>query len=225
VVGLTILCIVVPLFMTTDRRSLTGSAPFFLFFTGIGLGFMLVEISQMQRLIVFLGHPTYGLSVVLFAMLAASGLGSLLIGRLGGDHTRATTPLVALVATLAVFGAATPLVIRAFAAATTPVRITVAIALLFPIGLLMGMAFPLGMRAASGRAPALTPWLWGINGATSVCASVVAVAIALHWGIAASFWTGVACYVMATVALVRASAARRTVDAPIDLVTLAPEPH
>src|SRR5215203_3366045 len=51
------------------------------------------------------------------------------------------------------------------------------------------------------RAPALAPWLWGINGATSVCASVIAVAIALHWGIAASFWTGVACYVTATVAL------------------------
>ena len=132
---------------------------------------------------------------------------------------------MALVATLAVFGAATPLVIRAFAASTTPVRITVAIALLFPIGLLMGMAFPLGMRAATGRAPALTPWLWGINGATSVCASVMAVAIALHWGIAASFWTGVACYVMATVALLKASPVRQTVDLPLDLAGAAPEPR
>jgi len=225
VVGLTILCIVVPLALTTDRQVLAGSLPLFVFFTGIGFGFMLVEISQMQRLIVFLGHPTYGLSVVLFAMLAASGLGSLLIGRLGGDSSRAATPLIALVATLAVFGAATPLVIRAFAASTTPVRITVAIALLFPIGLLMGMAFPLGMRAATGRAPALTPWLWGINGATSVCASVVAVAIALHWGIAASFWTGVACYVMATAALLKASAVRQTVDLPMGLAGAAAEPH
>src|SRR5262245_33347528 len=142
VFGLTALCIVVPLVLTTERRVLTGSAPLFVFFIGIGLGFMLIEISQMQRLIVFLGHPVYGLSVVLFAMLFASGLGSLLIGRLG-DVARATTPLIALIATLIVFGAATPAVIRAFAASTTPVRITVAIALLFPIGLLMGTAFPL----------------------------------------------------------------------------------
>jgi hypothetical protein len=77
--------------------------------------------------------------------------------------------------------------------------------LLSPIGVLMGMAFPVGMRAATGWAPALTPWLWGINGATSVFASVLAVAIALHWGIAASFWTGVACYAMAAGSLMRAS--------------------
>ena len=224
VIGLTVLCIVVPLVLTTERRVLTGSAPLFVFFIGIGLGFMLVEISQMQRLIVFLGHPTYGLSVVLFAMLAASGIGSLLIGRFG-DGARATTPLVALIATLVVFGAATPMAIRTFAASTTPVRIAVAVALLFPIGLLMGTAFPLGMRAATGRAPALTPWLWGINGATSVCASVVAVAIALHWGIAASFWTGVACYAMATVALWKASPVRETAEVPFDLAAAAHEPR
>jgi predicted membrane-bound spermidine synthase len=179
----------------------------------------------MQRLIVFLGHPTYGLSVVLFAMLASSGLGSLVTGRFTVQGTRLAAPLVALLAILVVFGAATPLVIRAFAAATTPMRIAVAIGLLFPIGFLMGMAFPLGMRAATGRAPALTPWLWGINGATSVCASVVAVAIALHWGIAASFWTGVVCYVMATVSLTKASPVRETVQTPIDLTTLAHEQH
>ena len=225
VIGLTALCIVVPLVLTTDRRVLAGNAPLFVFFASIGFGFMLVEISQMQRLIVFLGHPTYGLSVVLFAMLASSGLGSLVTGRFTAQGSRLAVPLVALLAILTVFGAATPPVIRAFAAATTPVRITVAILLLFPIGFLMGMAFPLGMRAATGRAPALTPWLWGINGATSVCASVVAVAIALHWGIAASFWTGVVCYVMATVSLMKASPVRETVETPIDLTTLAHEQH
>ena len=58
-----------------------------------------------------------------------------------------------------------------------------------------------------------------------MCASVVAVAISLHWGIAASFWTGVACYVMATVSLVKASTVRETAGAPIDLTTLAHEPR
>jgi hypothetical protein len=217
VVSLTALCVIVPLALTIDRRVLAGTTPLFVFFAGIGLGFMLVEISQMQRLIVFLGHPTYGLSVVLFAMLVSSGLGSLVAGRFDGVGVRAASPMVALVAMLAVFGAATPFAIRAFEAATTPARIAVAIGLLVPIGFLMGMAFPLGMRAAAGRAPALAPWLWGINGATSVCASVFAVAIALHWGITTSFWTGVACYAAATVALAVVSAARGTADVPIGL--------
>jgi hypothetical protein len=197
---LTTLCVVVPLGLTADRAVLTGSGPLFVFFAAIGLGFMLVEISQMQRLIIFLGHPTYGLSVVLFAMLLSSGLGSLVSGALAGAGRRAVAPLAALVGVLALFGVATPVAIGAFAAATTPARIAVAVLILFPIGLLMGTAFPLGMRLAAAGAPALTPWLWGVNGATSVCASVLAVVIALNAGISASFWTGVACYVLAALA-------------------------
>jgi hypothetical protein len=201
VLVLTALCVIVPLALTGDRRGLAGTTPLFVFFAGIGLGFMLVEISQMQRLIIFLGHPTYGLSVVLFAMLASSGVGSLAAGRLRAGGVRAALPLLLLVVVLGVFGIVTPFVVRAFEAATTIVRIAVAVGLLLPIGFLMGMAFPLGMRAAAGRAATLTPWLWGINGATSVCASVIAIVIALQWGIAAAFWTGVACYVAAAVGL------------------------
>ena len=53
--------------------TLPGSGPLLVFFVAIGLGFMLIETSQMQRLIITLGHPTYGLSVVLFALLLSSG--------------------------------------------------------------------------------------------------------------------------------------------------------
>ena len=210
VIGLTALIIFVPLFMTTDRTLLSGTTPLFVFFAGVGLGFMLIEVSQMQRLIVFLGHPTYGLSVVLFALLTASGIGSFMAGRLRVASTRIVWPLGALLIALAGTGAVTPGILRMFQAETTPVRIAVAIAVLLPIGFLMGMALPLGMRAAATRASALTPWLWGINGATSVLASVLAVAISLHWGIAASFWVGVGCYAGATAALSRVAATAET---------------
>ena len=217
VVGLTLLCIVVPLWLTADRAAVRGHGPLFMFFGGIGLGFMLIEVSQMQRLIVFLGHPTYGLSVVLFALLTASGIGSLVASRFDVTRARIVWPLGALVLVLAATGTGTPGALRMFQAATTPVRIAVAIALLLPIGFLMGMALPLGMRAAATRASALTPWLWGINGATSVLASVLAVAISLHYGIAASFWAGVACYAGATVALSRAGVAGETTEIHVGL--------
>jgi hypothetical protein len=209
VVGLSVLCVAVPLLLTADRSALTGGAPLIVYFAAIGLGFMLVEISQMQRLIVFLGHPIYGLSVVLFALLASSGVGSALatpLVRRGG--LVAALPLVALLGVLALFGTLTPAVTLAFQDATTATRIAVSAAILAPPGLLMGTAFPLGIGAAAGRAPALMPWLWGINGATSVCASVLAVAIALGAGISASFWTGLGSYVVAALAL--ASARART---------------
>jgi hypothetical protein len=199
VVVLTSLCVVVPLVLTTRPGTLRGSLPFFAFFAAIGFGFMLVEISQMQRLIIFLGHPTYGLSVVLFALLLSSGIGAWFTERapMSGSVGRGRARLIALLLVLAVFGASTPHLVQVFQGSGTVVRIALAVATLFPLGLFMGMAFPLGMAAVAARRPELAPWLWGINGATSVCSSVVAVAIALSFGISTAFWTGFACYVAA----------------------------
>lgn len=211
VVGLAALFIIVPLILTADKSSVRGAWPLFVFFSSIGLGFMLVEISQMQRLIVFLGHPTYGLSVVLFALLLSSGLGSYTTARVG-DPTRessASIRMLLLVCALMVFGILTPHAIVAFHGSVTFVRILIAVLMLFPLGLFMGMAFPLGMKVAHTRSASLTPWLWAINGATSVCASVLAVAIALSSGISTSFWTGVGCYVIAVVAFAWARSKER----------------
>ena len=90
-----------------------------------------------------------------------------------------------------------------FESAVTAGRILVAVGLLFPLGLLMGMPFPIGMRRASELAPTLSPWLWGINGATSVCASVLAVIIALSLGIRASYWAGLGFYAVAAAVYVK----------------------
>ena len=162
---------------------------------------MLIEISQLQRLTIFLGHPSYSLSVVLFSLLVSSGLGSLSTARVTGPEAAARHRLLLTIAILAAFGLLTPLVTHRFEAASTPIRIALSIALLFPLGFLMGMAFPLGLRAALRRAPLLAPWFWGVNGAASVCASVLAVVIAIGAGISAAFWTGTACYVAALGAL------------------------
>jgi len=82
----------------------------------------------------------------------------------------------------------------------TPVRIGVAGGTLLVVGLFMGLPFPLGMQAAARGRADLTPWLWGVNGAASVLCSVLAVAVALTAGIAATFWLGVGCYVVAATA-------------------------
>ena len=197
VVLLTVLCLIVPLLSRADRRALKGSGALLVFFAAIGMGFMLVEVSQMQRLIVLLGHPTYGLTVVLLALLLSAGAGSY--------STRwapraAPLRLLVLLGGLVAFGVLTPSIIGQFRASVTPVRIAAAVGVLLPLGLFMGMAFPIGMGLASARSPALTPWLWGVNGATSVCASVLAVVIALAFGISRAFWAGTACYALAAAA-------------------------
>jgi len=215
VVLMTTACIVVPLMRTgrgtsLDRSAVAplrgalarqGAAPYLAYFAAIGLGFMLIEISQLQRLTIFLGHPSYSLSVVLFSLLVSSGLGSLSTARVSAPESGVRRRLMLTIAILAGFGLLTPLVTHRFEASSTPIRIALSIALLFPLGFLMGMAFPLGMRLALRRAPLLAPWFWGVNGAASVCASVLAVVIAIGAGISAAFWTGTACYLAALTAL------------------------
>jgi len=203
VLVLTALCIFVPLWWR--RADARGSLPLLVYFSAIGLGFMLIETSQMQRLIIALGHPTYALSVVLFGLLLSSGIGSFLTGGVTAETASRSGAIriAVLVAVLVATGIATPIVVRATAAGSTPVRVAAALALLFPAGLMLGMAFPIGMKAASagGRAAVLTPWLWGLNGAASVVASVLSICIALAWSIPAAYWTGCAVYLVALAAL------------------------
>ena len=144
-------------------------------------------------------------------LLLASGIGAMLSARISDPRLDAVGAriLALLVILLAVAGFVTAPLIGAFQGAETPVRILVSGVLLAAIGLFMGMAFPLGMRLAMRSHPRLTPWLWGVNGAMSVLASVLAVVIAMAWGISTSFWTGVASYAIAAAAF--AVAARRRV--------------
>jgi hypothetical protein len=204
---LAVLFVLVPLAVTFRRDEVPRRSviPGLLFFAAIGLGFMLVEISQMQRLIIFLGHPVYGLSVVLFALLGASGLGSLAVGAVSlntADAPRRIAVLMAaLLALLMLFGLITPALTQAAGSWPTPQRLSLATALLAPIAFLMGAPFPLGMKLASRNPQAPTAWYWGVNGAMSVVASVGAMALALTVGITATFFCGVACYLAAAVSL------------------------
>ena len=200
VVVLTMLCVFLPLLFTIRRVPIKRGLPLLFFFAAIGFGFMLVELSQMHRLILFLGHPTYGLSVVLFALLLSSGTGSLLSQRFEDAGRVGPRVILALLGVLVAFGVVTPLIAVGLESAATPMRIGIALVLLFPIGLLMGMLFPLGMRLAAHRTEQLTPWLWGVNGATSVCASVLSTGIAMAASISTAFWIGVGCYVVALAA-------------------------
>src|SRR2546428_3657579 len=138
--GLSVVAIVAPLALRRRVRE-AHSRRLMIYFAAIGLAFMMVEIGQLERLIVFLGHPIYGLTVVLFVLLLASSLGSLCAHRLG-------TWIRLLPVVLAVFILVSPFITRELAAVSTLVRIVVSALLLFPSGFFMGMAFPLGIKKA-----------------------------------------------------------------------------
>jgi hypothetical protein len=176
-----------------------------IFFAAIGLGYVLVEISELERLTMFLGHPTLGLVVVLFGLLLSSGAGSFAVGRwpLAGPRAARAAPLLIIPAVLLASGALTTAVLPALWRLETSWRILIALALLAPIGLVMGTAFPRGLELAKAKAPAATPWLWAINGAASVLGSLAAVLVSISAGISAAFWSGTAAYVLAAAAGLR----------------------
>lgn len=215
---LSALFILVPVLISPRDPCPPGSLPLFVYFASIGLGFMLIEVSQMQRLIVYLGHPTYGLTVILFSLLLSSGLGSLStrnVDPAAGDR-RAFNRIALLFLAVTVFGFITTHLLSATRGQATPIRIFVAAAILFPMGFCMGNAFPLGMKAAATHWKPLAPVLFGLNGAMSVFASVAAVAIALFSSISISFWAGALCYLAAYASFTRIARqiANIKVDAP-----------
>jgi predicted membrane-bound spermidine synthase len=221
--------IVLPLLVTSDRAAHGGMAPYYTYFAAIGLGFLLIEVSQLQRLSIFLGNPTFGLSVVLFSVLLFSGIGSFMTERFVqvSRPMSMIIPLLVLLMVVVVFGAVTPAVTRHFESATTPMRVLVSIALLAPISIPMGMPFVIGMRAATLRPGAPTSLLWGINGATSVCASVIGVLLAIWFHISTAFWVGAVSYAVALAVLamiVTAARRSRTPTAAVRAGRRAPDP-
>jgi hypothetical protein len=177
-----------------------------LFFLGIGTAFMLIEIAQMQRLSVMLGHPIYSLTIVLSTLLVSSGLGSRWIGwRVQrSDDLQRLAPRVGalLLAATALVAWATVPAVNAFADAADWARFASAVVLLAPAGFLMGTMFPMGMHLARAAPGAPTAWFWALNGAASTLASILAVVISIDYGIRYSFAAGIAAYAVATLALV-----------------------
>jgi predicted membrane-bound spermidine synthase len=203
VVLLALAFIVLPLLFSTTRASHRGMGPFYVYFTAIGFGFLLIEISQLQRLSIFLGNPTYSLAVVLFSVLLFSGIGSMATERIVDPERPASllAPLVVLLGVVVAFGFLSPAILDANEDATTPVRVAITVAMLAPLSIGLGMPFVIGMRAAASREGSPTAFLWGINGAASVCASVFGVLIAVLAGISSSFWTGATTYVVAALSM------------------------
>ncbi|MEN6627658.1 MAG: hypothetical protein ABFD69_15645 [Candidatus Sumerlaeia bacterium] len=177
-----------------------------LFFIMLGLAYLTIELTLMQRFTVFLGHPSYSLTVCLFTMLLASGLGSMAAPRLFPMRTDADAPrrltqlslTIVLIQVLTLFVAL--YVMGNFVAASTPMRVFLTAAVIFPMAFLMGMPFPLAVQAASRTPDAPLAWYWGLNGAFSVCASVLVVTLAHTIGLTWAFLCGSACYLIAAFA-------------------------
>ena len=167
------------------------------YFAAIGLGFLIFEVVLIQRFVLFLGFPTYALSVVLFALLVFTGAGSLLSERLSDRRAALVAALTAVTVIIAVAAFALEPLLRGLIDLPFAVRVVLAVVLLAPVGLLLGMAMPIGLRRLAALHPTGVAWAWGINGVTSVLGSVLAIFVAINWGFTVATLLAAACYAAA----------------------------
>jgi len=154
------------------------------YFGALGAGFMLIEVSLLQRFVLLLGHPVYSLTVTLFSLLLGTGIGAAWSRRFENGRLRRTGAIalgiIALMASVVIL-IVTPLVGWAMPFARGP-RIAIAVAMLLPMGIALGIPMPTGLRLLATKAPHMVPWAWGINGALSVVGATLAIFIAMNWG-------------------------------------------
>jgi spermidine synthase len=172
-----------------------------LYFVAIGLGYIMAEITFIQRFVLFLGHPTYALTVVVFLMLLSSGAGSLAARRWNVRGSLLLMAIGAVAAVLLIDRLLLPVLLAREVGLPFAVKLAVSAALLAPVGFFMGMPFPAGLAAlnagSAGAADSGIEWAWAMNAASSVLGSVVAMLVAIHYGLNTTLTAAIAAYVLA----------------------------
>ncbi len=193
----TFVAILVPLYRRARPSRQAGSHLHagIAYFAFIGVGFMLAEIALLQRLGLVLGQPTYSLIVVVASLVGFTGLGSLLSDRLPLERSPYcfVFPIVSALG-LAGLAMAWSTIAPKVVATDISTRVAVSIAITSALGVLLGLAFPAGMRLVGRVRPNETPWLWGVNGAGSVLASSLAIMMAQRWGLTVVLMAAAGCY-------------------------------
>lgn len=188
---LALIAIAFPMLISVANHSF--NAPVWFYFACLGLGFMLVEISLIQRTILVVGNPIMSSAVIISTMLCFSAVGSYLSSLM---HMRkgmlfAILGIALLTSVLIPLGDRINLYIVGLPIYT---RVVTLVLLIAPLALLMGMLFPLGMRYLDTFATNQIPVAWGVNGFFSVLAAPVATILAVEFGFSIAFASGAALY-------------------------------
>ena len=178
-----------------------GVRRFLIYFICIGAGYILIQVALIQKFILFLGNPTYALSVIVFSMLISSGLGSYfsrrLVGREGAE--KLSTVLIGVAVLIALLAFAIEPVSELGVGWPLPFKIVATVCLIAPASFLMGVPFPAGLARMQARYPKAVRWAWSLNAAASVLGSAAAIFLAIYIGLRATLLVSAALYLSAVV--------------------------
>jgi len=193
-----------PLVLRTHLPRQKPVLAFLLYFLAIGAGYILVEVALIQKFVLFLGHPTYALTVVIFSLLVSSGLGSFASRRVIQSSARRWRIALVCVALLIALLAVDVSVLLP-KAITLPLawKIMMSVALISPAGFLMGMPFPVGLARLEQWESTSVRWAWSLNAAASVLGSVASLVLAIYLGLVQTLLIGGVLYLAALATIAR----------------------
>jgi spermidine synthase len=198
VIAVAIILILPPLVLGTRlprERSVRG---FLIYFLAIGMGYILIEVAMIQKFVLFLGHPTYALTVVIFSMLVSSGIGSYTSAKLiGDDRGRLVKALTVVAVLIAILALITQPILAGGVGLPFFVKVVATVLMLAPAGFAMGLPFPTGLRMLERAHQPSVRWAWSLNAAASVMGSVGALVLALYLGLIQTLLIGGALYLLA----------------------------
>jgi len=198
VVAVLVILLLPPVVLGTKLPPDRAVRGFLMYFLAIGAGYILIEVALIQKFVLFLGHPTYALTVVIFSMLISSGAGSFASRRLIGNHPRRLMGALALAAGLVgVLAVTVQPVLSAGVGLPFAVKVAATVAMVAPPGFLMGLPFPTGLRMLERRHAPSVRWAWSLNAAASVLGSVGALVLALYVGLVGTLLAGGGLYLVA----------------------------
>jgi hypothetical protein len=199
-----IILLLPPVVLGTRLPRQKGLLVFLLYFLFIGAGYILIEVALIQRFVLFLGHPTYALTVVIFSMLVSSGLGSNFSrGILKGSQARWVKALGAIAILVALLGTLAWSLVPMAVGLPLWLKITLTVLMISPAGFVMGMPFPTGLtRLEEWHKPSVR-WAWSLNAASSVLGSVGALLCAIYLGLLQTLLLGGVLYLAALAIVLR----------------------
>ncbi len=178
---------------------------FLVYFSALGLAYILVEVVLIQYLTLLLGSPAHAFQGALFSMLVFSGLGSMLTGRFVRTEERVSTAAVysiaMVVGLILLYSVGLYPFIQRMMSLPFYGRMAVGIAVLFPLATAMGAPYPLALRIISRSGSENVLWMYAVNAAGSVIGSITAIMIALSLGFRTALLFGGGFYLLALLAI------------------------
>ncbi len=192
------------LFSRTGRERWPGKLSSLLYFSCLGAGFIIFELVFIQIFMKLIGYPLYTYSTVVFSMLLAAGLGSTLSSWLGiSPRKKWFVPFAGILVCSVVLICLQKQYFELFLQSPDIVRMLAAFALIFPLGLFLGMAFPLGILTVADKPNGSVAWAWAMNGLFTVIGGLASVVLSIYYGFIVTLIVAVMMYVLAFFAYIR----------------------